>query len=160
MRNNNERLASDPGARACAALPAREAVATRAMASADAWIAIDGMVCGSCTSAVTSALEGTAGVRAVSVSLESKSASVTYDPGSVDADALRDVVEACGFDVTAVDPEAVAEDAEKPYTLGSRRCSPNPERRSPTFLLENRVPARSARKRLLSAKSASYPNAW
>ena len=82
------------------------------MASAGARLAIDGMVCGSCTSAVTSALEGTAGVRAVSVSLESKSASVTYDPGSVDADALRDVVEACGFDVTAVDPEAVAEDAD------------------------------------------------
>ena len=82
------------------------------MASAGARLAIDGMVCGSCTSAVTSALEGTAGVRAVSVSLESKSASVTYDPGSVDADALRDVVEACGFDVTAMDPEAVAEDAD------------------------------------------------
>ena len=82
------------------------------MASAGARLAIDGMVCGSCASAVTSALEGTAGVRAVSVSLESKSASVTYDPGSVDADALRDVVEACGFDVTAMDPEAVAEDAD------------------------------------------------
>ena len=81
------------------------------MASADARIAIDGMVCGSCTSAVTSALERTAGVCAVSVSLDSKSASVTYDPGAVDADALKDVVEACGFDVTAVNPDAVAKDA-------------------------------------------------
>ena len=59
---------------------------TRAMASAGARIVIDGMVCKSCTSAVTSALERTAGVRAVSVSLESKSASVTYDPSAVDAD--------------------------------------------------------------------------
>ena len=78
------------------------------MASAGARIVIDGMVCKSCTSAVTSALERTAGVRAVSVSLESKSASVTYDPSAVDADALVDVVETCGFDVTAVDPEAAA----------------------------------------------------
>ena len=97
------------------------------MASADARIAIDGMVCGSCTSAVTSALERTAGVCAVSVSLDSKSASVTYDPGAVDADALKDVVEACGFDVTAVNPDAVAKDADARGVLAHRVEGPADE---------------------------------
>ena len=101
------------------------------MASVGARFAIDGMVCKSCTSAVTSALERTAGVRAVSVFLESKSASVTYDPGTVDMEALKDVVETCGFDVTAVDPEVVGEDAETRVVSSLARIASNASPRIP-----------------------------
>ena len=113
------------------------------MASADAWIAIDGMVCGSCTSAVTSALERTAGVCAVSVSLDSKSASVTYDPGAVDADALKDVVEACGFDVTAVNPDAVAKDADARGGTSSSAQIQETRRASPRNPKDEKLPPTS-----------------
>jgi len=113
------------------------------MASAGARIAIDGMVCGSCTSAVTSALERTAGVCAVSVSLDSKSASVTYDPGAVDADTLKDVVEACGFDVTAVDPDAVAEDADARGGTSSSAQIQETRRASPRNPKDEKLPPTS-----------------
>ena len=79
-----------------------------AMTSAGARIAIDGMVCGACTSAVTAALEKAPGVLSVSVSLESKSAVVKYDPKANALDTLRDTVEDCGFDVV----EAVHENGD------------------------------------------------
>ena len=60
---------------------------------------IEGMVCGSCTGAVTAALRGVPGVRDVAVSLESKSASVRFDGASASLPALREAVEDCGFDV-------------------------------------------------------------
>jgi Cu+-exporting ATPase len=75
-----------------------------AMSPAGARLTIDGMVCGACTSAVTSALQKVGGVRSVSVSLETKSATVRYDSGATGLDSLRTAVETCGFDVLSVVP--------------------------------------------------------
>merc|ERR1719498_2009607 len=65
--------------------------------TSDAVLRIDGIVCGSCTGAVS------ASVVEVSVSLDEKRANVRFDPAVTSATALRDVVEDCGFDVTGVD---------------------------------------------------------
>ena len=80
---------------------------------------------------------------AVSVSLDSKSASVTYDPGAVDADALKDVVEACGFDVTAVNPDAVAKDANARGGTSSSAQIQETRRASPRNPKDEKLPPTS-----------------
>lgn len=58
---------------------------------------VKGMTCGLCTAAVTEALQQVPGVLLASVLLLTEEALVTYDP-TTSADALRLVIEDCGFD--------------------------------------------------------------
>jgi len=61
-------------------------------------IKIEGMHCGGCVRNVTKALETLPGVASVEVSLDEACAVVQYDPASIDAAAMRQVVEEAGFD--------------------------------------------------------------
>lgn len=64
----------------------------------DVVIKVLGMSCQGCVKNLTGALSGTPGVASVVVSLEQGEARVSYDPARVSANALRTVVEDCGFD--------------------------------------------------------------
>ncbi|MDD3353636.1 heavy metal-associated domain-containing protein [Zoogloea sp.] len=61
-------------------------------------IKVAGMSCQGCVKNLSGALSGTPGVGSVQVSLEEGEARVSYDPARVSANALRTVVEDCGFD--------------------------------------------------------------
>ncbi|KAG2491209.1 hypothetical protein HYH03_010419 [Edaphochlamys debaryana] len=72
-----------------------------ASASGEVKIAIEGMMCDGCTSRVEKVLKGVEGVKAVAVSLESKSATVQMASGASDAKqaaSLVDLVNSIGFD--------------------------------------------------------------
>ena len=58
-------------------------------------IKVGGMSCQGCVKNLTGALSGLAGVE---VSLEAGEARVGYDPAKVSTNALRTVIEDCGFD--------------------------------------------------------------
>ncbi|MGA1332939.1 MAG: heavy-metal-associated domain-containing protein [Ilumatobacteraceae bacterium] len=57
---------------------------------------IEGMSCGNCVRHVTEAIEGVAGVKRVSVSLEQKSATIESD-SPIDDALLRRAVEEAGY---------------------------------------------------------------
>lgn len=61
-------------------------------------IKVGGMSCQGCVKNLTGALSGVTGVASVEVSLEAGEARVSYDPAKVSANALRTVIEDCGFD--------------------------------------------------------------
>ena len=62
-------------------------------------IVVGGMSCGMCQSAVQEALSGVEGVAEAAVDLEGGKATVVFDEGTTNLDALRAVVEDAGFDV-------------------------------------------------------------
>ena len=61
-------------------------------------IKVGGMSCQGCVKNLTGALSGVTGVASVEVSLEAGEARVGYDSAQVSANALRTVIEDCGFD--------------------------------------------------------------
>lgn len=61
---------------------------------------IDGMTCGGCVKSVTKILEGVEGVAKAEVSLEHKTATVSFDADKTDAAALIEAVEDGGFDAS------------------------------------------------------------
>ena len=61
-------------------------------------IKVGGMSCQGCVKNLTGALSGVSGVASVEVSLEAGEARVGYEPAKVSANALRTVIEDCGFD--------------------------------------------------------------
>ena len=61
-------------------------------------IKVGGMSCQGCVKNLTGALSGVSGLASVEVSLEAGEARVGYDPAKVSANALRTVIEDCGFD--------------------------------------------------------------
>ncbi|KAL3451027.1 E1-E2 ATPase-domain-containing protein [Aspergillus insuetus] len=60
-------------------------------------LAVEGMTCGACTSAVEGGLTETPGVRSVNVSLLSERAVVEHDLSTISAEQLADVIEDRGF---------------------------------------------------------------
>ncbi|EPS37028.1 hypothetical protein H072_9403 [Dactylellina haptotyla CBS 200.50] len=65
-------------------------------------IGIEGMTCGSCTSAVESALKGVEGIGSVSVSLVMNRAVVQHNPEIITAEQIVDIVEDRGFDARVI----------------------------------------------------------
>ena len=62
-------------------------------------IVVGGMSCGMCQTAVEEALSGVEGVAEATVDLEGGRATVVFDEGTTNLDALRAAVEDAGFDV-------------------------------------------------------------
>ncbi|UCF96895.1 MAG: copper chaperone CopZ [Spirochaetaceae bacterium] len=62
-------------------------------------INVDGMSCDHCKMAVTKAVSALEGVSSVEVSLENKTVSVDYEEGRLAADAIKQAIEAQGYDV-------------------------------------------------------------
>lgn len=82
---------------------------------------VEGMHCAACVAKVEGALSKTKGVKTASVHLPSKTASVEYDPASVDPESLRLVVEGQGYRVPGI--AANYEQAEALLLSGARKES-------------------------------------
>lgn len=63
---------------------------------------ISGMTCGGCTASVQKALQAVDGVQSISVSLENQQAVISFDEAIVSVQALSEMIEDAGFDVSAV----------------------------------------------------------
>ncbi len=64
-------------------------------------IKVEGMSCGGCVRNVTGVLKALPGVEDATVSLDAAEARVRYDPAQLSVAALREAVEATGFDSPA-----------------------------------------------------------
>ncbi|MFC4161052.1 heavy-metal-associated domain-containing protein [Chitinimonas lacunae] len=62
---------------------------------------IEGMSCGGCVAAVEQALKSVPGVTTVRVDLGAKSALIEFDPSKTAPPALREAIEAAGYEVVA-----------------------------------------------------------
>ena len=63
-------------------------------------LTVTGMTCGGCENAVKRALQQLAGVREVSASHRANEVQVTFDDAAVTPQAIRERIEALGYDVT------------------------------------------------------------
>ncbi|KAJ9216649.1 hypothetical protein DTO166G4_1865 [Paecilomyces variotii] len=66
-------------------------------------LAVEGMTCGACTSAVEGGLKEEAGVRSINVSLLSERAVVEHDPSVITPEKIAEVIEDRGFGATVLD---------------------------------------------------------
>lgn len=73
-------------------------------------LAIEGMTCGACTSAVESGLKDVAGVKSVSVSLLSERAMVEHDAEAITPEQIAEIVENRGFGARVVETKAASAD--------------------------------------------------
>ena len=62
-------------------------------------LGIDGMTCQGCVASVTRVLKALPGVQDVDVSLQARSASVSYDPARTNVPAMRSAIEDAGYGV-------------------------------------------------------------
>lgn len=62
-------------------------------------IEVQGMTCGGCVASVTRVLKALPGVQDVDVSLQARSASVSYDPARTNVPAMRSAIEDAGYGV-------------------------------------------------------------
>jgi P-type Cu+ transporter len=69
-------------------------------------IAIEGMTCGACTSAVEGGLKDVAGIQSINVSLLSERAVVEHDPSIVTAGQIAEIIEDRGFGASVLDTKA------------------------------------------------------
>ncbi|KAK0617983.1 E1-E2 ATPase-domain-containing protein [Bombardia bombarda] len=75
-------------------------------------VAVEGMTCGACTSAVEGGFKDVSGMRHFSISLMSNRAVIEHDPLLLSADAICEIIEDRGFGATLVDS------VEKPRERG------------------------------------------
>ncbi|KAJ5722206.1 Copper-transporting ATPase [Penicillium malachiteum] len=71
-------------------------------------LAIEGMTCGACTSAVESGLNGVAGIELVNVSLLSERAVVEHEADVITPDQIAELIEDRGFGAQVLDTKAAA----------------------------------------------------
>lgn len=81
-------------------------------------IAVEGMTCGACTSAVEGGFSDVPGVKHFSISLLSERAVVEHDASLLSADQIIEIIEDRGFGATLVDSE-VQQPAKKSSSSGS-----------------------------------------
>jgi copper chaperone len=62
---------------------------------------VEGMTCGGCVGSVTRVLKATPGVGDAVVRLDTRSATVTFDPARTSVPALKSAIEDAGYAVTA-----------------------------------------------------------
>lgn len=66
-------------------------------------LAVEGMTCGACTSAVEGGFKDVAGVKSMTISLLSERAIVEHDPSILSSEAVAEIIEDRGFGATVVD---------------------------------------------------------
>lgn len=74
--------------------------------SASAVFSVKGMTCGACTSAVTNGIKSMEGVEEASVSLMTERAKVKYNSELINAAAIREGIEDCGFDAEIIETDS------------------------------------------------------
>ncbi|KAJ9151877.1 Heavy metal translocatin [Pleurostoma richardsiae] len=81
-------------------------------------IAIGGMTCGACTSAVESAFQGVVGMRHFSISLLSERAVIEHDPTLLSTEKIVEAIEDRGFDAEIIESREL--DDERPKVRSRR----------------------------------------
>ena len=64
-------------------------------------ITIDGMGCDACSKTIERALNKLNGVTSAAVVLETKKATVTFDPGTIDLFAIKEAITEEGYEIAA-----------------------------------------------------------
>ncbi|QRY22381.1 MULTISPECIES: heavy metal translocating P-type ATPase [Halobacterium] len=77
-----------------------------------AFLSVSGMHCATCEAFVEAQATDTEGVRAASASYPTETLKVTYDPETVDREAVRAAVDGLGYSATERDGDAAADDDE------------------------------------------------
>lgn len=80
-------------------------------------VAIEGMTCGSCTSAIEGGFKNVSGVKNFNISLMSERAVIEHDPSLLSAETIAEMIEDRGFGSTIVDSK------EKEQKAGQQRRS-------------------------------------
>ncbi|RGP79834.1 cu2+-exporting atpase [Fusarium longipes] len=73
-------------------------------------VAIEGMTCGACTSAIEGGFKDVPGIKTFSISLLSERAIIEHDPDLLTAEQIAEIIDDRGFDATIVDSGKVAAD--------------------------------------------------
>lgn len=60
---------------------------------------VSGMACGGCVQSITNVLKALAGVEKADVSLETRTATVVYDPAKVDVEQLEHSIIDAGYEI-------------------------------------------------------------
>lgn len=71
-------------------------------------LAVEGMTCGACTSAVDGGFKDVPGVKSISVSLLSERAVIEHDPSILSPEAIAEIIEDRGFGATVLETQASA----------------------------------------------------
>ena len=87
-------------------------------------LAVEGMTCGACTSAVEGGFKDVAGVQSMSVSLRSERAVVEHDPLIISAEAVAEIIEDRGFGATIIETKALSSSNTESATDTRRDRSP------------------------------------
>ncbi|KAF2758746.1 heavy metal translocatin [Pseudovirgaria hyperparasitica] len=69
-------------------------------------VAISGMTCGACTSAVEGSFKNVAGIKSFSISLLSERAIIEHDPSIIAPEQIVEVIDDTGFDATIMESQA------------------------------------------------------
>ena len=76
-------------------------------------LAVEGMTCGACTSAVEGGFKDVAGIKTVSVSLLSERAVIEHDPQAIAPEAIAEIIEDRGFGATVLETKEATSEATK-----------------------------------------------
>ena len=87
--------------------------ATQTQDLATTTVAIEGMTCGACTSAVESAFQGVPGVVQFNISLLAERAVLVHDPDALSVEKIAEAIEDCGFDANVVSSQRSAMEFDK-----------------------------------------------
>ncbi|KFH46414.1 Copper-transporting ATPase-like protein [Hapsidospora chrysogenum ATCC 11550] len=102
------------------AVPSRDSggqkSSNRAAHMATTTLAIEGMTCGACTSAVEAGFKGVDGVGSVTVSLMMERAVVMHDPETISADDIKEIIEDRGFDANVLSTDLPALAIRRSYS--------------------------------------------
>lgn len=91
------------------------------MSTSTTTLAVKGMTCGACTSAVEGGLVDAPGVKSVSVSLLSERAVVQHDSSKITADQIAEIIEDRGFDATVLDSRDPTDTTDRGNISESKR---------------------------------------
>lgn len=76
-------------------------------------LAVEGMTCGACTSAVERGFKDVPGVKSMSISLLSERAVVEHDPATLSPEAIAEIIEDRGFGATVIESLGLPTSASK-----------------------------------------------
>ena len=97
-------------------------------------LAVEGMTCGACTSAVEGGFKGVSGVKSMSVSLLSERAVVEHDPSIISPEAVAEIIEDRGFGATIIETHASITQPSELSTVA--RVGTGPELTTTTVAIE------------------------
>lgn len=97
-------------------------------------LAIEGMTCGACTSAVEGGFKDVAGVRSMSISLLSERAVIEHDASIISAEAVAEIIEDRGFGATIIETKPSL--SQLPESASSTVWNQGPELTTTTIAIE------------------------